>query len=148
MVKPKAITDDELAQSFIDSITAVTRKMRSMKLPGGLTRERLAILALIAEKGPISVGDLANMAKVKGPTMSRMTSSLIDEELARRQVHKEDGRGVLITLTAKGQRVLASANQKSLQHVKSALRALSTEQVSALSALVGALRDSKDDATP
>jgi hypothetical protein len=47
-------------------------------------------------------------------------------------------------LTAKGQRLLASASHKSLEQVKSALGTLSSEQISALSAFVSALRDAGD----
>jgi DNA-binding MarR family transcriptional regulator len=146
MSKSTLATKDELAQSLIESITSVSRHLRTVKLPEGMTRERLATLSLIHENGPVSVSDLAAMAKVRGPTMSRMTSSLVQDGLARRQVHKSDGRGVLISLTGKGQRVLKAANEKSQEHLRYALEGLSKQQVTALTALLGALEKLKPDA--
>jgi DNA-binding MarR family transcriptional regulator len=100
-------------------------------------------MAMIGERGRISVTELASLGNVRAPTMSRMTSSLVEDGLARKTGHKEDGRGVLISLTPKGKRVLNSANRKSVQYIRQALSSLSASEVEALSELVSKLAETR-----
>jgi DNA-binding MarR family transcriptional regulator len=136
---------DELAQDLVDGFAEFSRRLRALKLPAGMTRERLGILSLIDEHGPIAVSELASLAKVRPPTMSRMTSSLVEDGLAKKQGNKADGRGVLIALTANGRRALKNANRLSVEHLKQALGKLSKSQVSALAGLARAMDDASDD---
>jgi len=68
-----------------------------------------------------------------------MIASLEQGGLVRRREHKTDGRGVLLSLTAKGRRTYKRATQQSLSQLGGALSRLSEEQLTALSELVGAL---------
>jgi DNA-binding MarR family transcriptional regulator len=136
---------DELAQNLVDGFAEFSRRLRAVKLPDGMTRERLGILRLIDEHGPIAVSELANLARVRSPTMSRMTSALVEEGLAKKQGHKTDGRGVLIVLTVAGRRALRIANRTSVEHLKQALGKLSKGQVSALVGLALAMEGASED---
>lgn len=126
---------DELAQSLVAGITECSRRLRTVDLPSGLTRERVGAMSLIDEHGPIPVSELARLTNVRVPTISRMISSLVEEGLARKAGQKSDGRGVVISLTAKGRRALESANRKSIEHLRQSLDQLSPGQVAALSEL-------------
>jgi DNA-binding MarR family transcriptional regulator len=61
-------------------------------------------LAAIGAFSPLSVNDLAQRANLNKGQASRAAQSLVDQGLVRKQASATDGRGVVLTLTAKGER--------------------------------------------
>ena len=129
----------EIAALLQDQFSRLTRQLRNMDLPLGMTPERLSALSVIDKRGPISVTALADKEMVRPATMSRMVSALVDEGLVKRSGDKTDGRGVLVSATPKGRRAFQRAQQQRLQHFTEALSALSAEQLSAMRSLASAL---------
>jgi DNA-binding MarR family transcriptional regulator len=129
----------EIAALLQDQFSRLTRQLRNMELPQGMTPERLSALAVIDRRGPISVTALADMEMVRPATMSRMVSALVDEGLVKRSEDKNDGRGVLVSATPRGRRAYHRAQQLRLQHFAEALSELSPEQLSAMKSLASAL---------
>lgn len=117
----------------------LSRQMRDMDLPFGLTPERLNTLASIEAHGPISIKMLAAMEKVRSATMSKMISSLEEDGLVKRQADKTDKRGVLVSTTDKGRRLYLRANQHCLNQLGDALAKLEPEQLGMLRELASAL---------
>jgi DNA-binding MarR family transcriptional regulator len=132
-------TCSEIAALLHDQFSRLTRQLRNMDLPQGMTPERLSALAVIDKRGPISVTALADKEMVRPATMSRMVSALVDEGLVKRSEDKNDGRGVLVSATSKGRRAYLRAQQQRLQHFANALSALTPEQLSAMRSLAAAL---------
>lgn len=128
-----------MTEQVYDGIAVLGRQFRHVESIEGVTPERLEVLRLIGKKGPISVRLLANGFGVRSSTMSRMLSAMEEVRLLRRVADKEDGRGVLISLTPKGRRVFARASKKSHQMLEDALRKLSDEEVNTLIDLANAL---------
>lgn len=62
-------------------------------------------LAAIGAFSPLSVNDLAQRANLNKAQASRAAQSLVDQGLVRKEASATDGRGVVLTLTAKGDRV-------------------------------------------
>lgn len=62
-------------------------------------------LAAIGAFSPLSVNDLAQWANLNKGQASRAAQSLVDQSLVRKVASATDGRGVVLTLTAKGERV-------------------------------------------
>ena len=129
----------EIASLLHDQFSRLTRQLRNMELPLGMTPERLSALAVIDKRGPISVTALADKEMVRPATMSRMVSALVDEGLVKRSEDKSDGRGVLVSATPKGRRAYQRAQQIRLQHFADALGELSPDQLSAMRSLAAAL---------
>ena len=129
----------EIAAQLHDQFSRLTRQLRNMELPQGMTPERLSALAVIDKRGPISVTALADKEMVRPATMSRMVSALVDEGLCKRSEDKNDGRGVLVSATSKGRRAYLRAQQQRLHHFANALSALSPDQLSAMRSLTAAL---------
>jgi DNA-binding MarR family transcriptional regulator len=129
----------EIASLLHDQFSRLTRQMRNMDLPQGMTPERLSALSVIDKRGPISVTGLADKEMVRPATMSRMVSALVDEGLVKRSEDKNDGRGVLVTATPKGRRAYQRAQQLRLHHFAHALGELTPEQLSAMRSLAVAL---------
>jgi DNA-binding MarR family transcriptional regulator len=129
----------EIAALLQDQFSRLTRQLRNMELPQGMTPERLSALAVIDKRGPISVTALADKEMVRPATMSRMVSALVDEGLVKRGEDKNDGRGVLVSATPRGRRAYHRAQQVRLQHFAEALSELSPDQLSAMKSLASAL---------
>lgn len=129
----------EIASLLHDQFSRLTRQLRNMELPQGMTPERLSALAVIDKRGPISVTALADKEMVRPATMSRMVSALVDEGLVRRSEDKNDGRGVLVSATPKGRRAYQRAQQIRLSHFSEALGELSSDQLAAMRSLAAAL---------
>lgn len=132
-------TTNEIASLLHERFSRLSRQLRHMELPMGMTPERLSTLAAIDTHGPISVTALADREMVRPATMSRMVSSLVDEGLAKRQEDKSDGRGVLVVATAKGRRAYQRAHQQRLQQLAEALSSFPRDQLVALRDVVNVL---------
>jgi len=76
---------------------------------------------------------------VRPATMSRMVSALVDEGLVRRREDKADGRGVLVSVTAKGRRIYRRAQQQRLEQLAEALNELTPEQLTAMREIASVL---------
>lgn len=129
----------EIAAMLQEQFARLTRQLRSLELPQGMTPERLSALSVIEKRGPISVTALADNELVRPATMSRMVSALVDEGLVKRCEDKEDGRGVLVAATPKGRRAFHRAQEQRLQHFAEALNSLSGEQLTAMRNVTTAL---------
>jgi DNA-binding MarR family transcriptional regulator len=141
---PDAITPDSDARSEIaallhEQFARLTRRLRTLELPHGMTPERLSALSVIEKRGPISVTALADTEMVRPATMSRMITALVDEGLAKRSGDKNDGRGVLISVTPKGRRAYQRAQEQRLSRFAEVLESLSDEQLGAMRNLAEAL---------
>lgn len=130
---------NEIAALLHDRFARLSRQLRHMELPAGMTPERLSALSAIEKHGPISVTALADREMVRPATMSRMVSALVDDGLAKRLEDKTDGRGVLVASTAKGKRAFQRAHQQRLQQLSEALSALPPDQLTAMRGLASAL---------
>jgi DNA-binding MarR family transcriptional regulator len=129
----------EIASLLHDRFARLSRQMRNIELPDGMTPERLSALMVIEKHGPISVTALAGRELVRPATMSRMVTALVNDGLARRHEDKDDGRGVLITVTARGRRCYRKANEQRLELMRRALGELDRDQLSAMQGLAAAL---------
>ncbi len=139
VIAPEADTRSEIAALLHEQFARLTRRLRTLELPQGMTPERLSALSVIEKRGPISVTALADTEMVRPATMSRMITALVDEGLAKRTDDKNDGRGVLISVTPKGRRAYQRAQEQRLSHFAEALDSLSDEQVGAMRSLSEAL---------
>jgi DNA-binding MarR family transcriptional regulator len=129
----------EIAALLHERFSRLSRQLRHMELPLGMTPERLSALSAIQNHGPVSVTALADREMVRPATMSRMVSALVDDGLARRLEDKTDGRGVLVATTAKGRRAYQRAHQHRLTQLTAALKHFSADQLASMRALAEAL---------
>jgi DNA-binding MarR family transcriptional regulator len=138
-IAPDADARSEIAALLHEQFARLTRRLRTLDLPHGMTPERLSALSVIEKRGPISVTALADTEMVRPATMSRMITALVDEGLVKRSDDKNDGRGVLISVTPKGRRAYQRAQEQRLSRFAEVLESLSDEQVGAMRNLAEAL---------
>jgi len=129
----------EFTSHVHEAFSRLARRLRALDFPHGLTNERLSTLATIGAHEPISVSALAEAEKVSLPTISRMVAKLEVEGLVKRREDKSDGRGVLVSTTAKGRRAYQRATQQSLTHLQGTLSTLKPEQLAAIHTLLSSL---------
>jgi DNA-binding MarR family transcriptional regulator len=92
-------------------------------------------LAAIGAFSPLSVNDLAQRANLNKGQASRAAQSLVDQGLVRKESSATDGRGVVLTLMAKGERVwrrLMSVIERRNAEIVACLDAKEIEQFSRL----------------
>jgi DNA-binding MarR family transcriptional regulator len=128
----EADTRSEIAALLHEQFARLTRQLRTIELPPGMTPERLSALSAIEKRGPISVTALAENEMVRPATMSRMVTALVEEGLVKRSDDKSDGRGVLVSATPKGRRTFQKAQEQRLQHFAEVLDALNDEQLASM----------------
>jgi len=119
-----------------EAIARLTRRLRTLKLDDGLTHERLSTLGAILANVPVSMSQLAAAEGVRVATMSRMVSGLEELGLAKRQIDKADGRGVLVIATSKGKRAYEKAVVRTLDQVLSIISELDADQLAAVRSLL------------
>jgi len=129
----------EIAALLHEQFARLTRQLRTLELPQGMTPERLSALSVIEKRGPISVTALADKEMVRPATMSRMVSALVEEGLVKRTDDKTDGRGVLVSATPKGRRTYQRAQEQRLHHFAEVLESLNEEQLASMRNLTAAL---------
>lgn len=98
----------------------------------GISPPRLSALSVAVYAGPIGIGALAAAEGVAAPTMSRLVDGLEADGLVRRERDPEDARGVLVTATAKGERILQRGRKQRVDTLASGLRELSAAELSAV----------------
>lgn len=79
--------------------------------PLGLKAKHYGLLLVLDEMGPASQVDLARLLWVDRTTMVALVDDLEKLSLVERERHPEDRRAHAVTLTGKGQTVLAQAMQ-------------------------------------
>ncbi len=126
----------KLAPRIHESFSRLSRRLRSIKLPHGLTNERLSTLVAIGLHEPVSISALSITELVSVPTMSRMIDALEAEGFARRRENKSDARGILISTTAKGRRAYQEAVQQSLGNLITTLNSLGPQGLTAIRTLL------------
>jgi len=138
-IPPQADSRSEVAALLHEQFARLTRRLRTLELPHGMTAERLSALSVIEKRGPISVTALADTEMVRPATMSRMITALVDEGLVKRGGDKNDGRGVLVSVTPKGRRTFQRAQELRLTRFAEVVESLSDEQLVAMRDLASAL---------
>jgi len=136
---PEADSRSEVAALLHEQFARLTRRLRTLELPHGMTAERLSALSVIEKRGPISVTALADTEMVRPATMSRMITALVEEGLVKRGGDKNDGRGVLVSVTPKGRRTFQRAQELRLTRFAEVVESLSDEQLVAMRDLASAL---------
>jgi DNA-binding MarR family transcriptional regulator len=106
-------------------------------------------LAAVGTFSPLSVNDLAQRANLNKGQASRAAQSLVDQGLVRKEASATDGRGVVLTLTAKGDRIwqrLMFVIERRNAEIVSCLDATEVQQFSRLlDRLVEHARSTADD---
>lgn len=84
------------------------------------------------EGGPLTPRALADVEKVSAPSMTRTVGCLVDDGLVERHDDPQDGRRVLIELTAEGRQTLARTRRRRDRWMSERVAELTREERQAL----------------
>jgi DNA-binding MarR family transcriptional regulator len=137
LAKPARL--DELLNYRLARLLAVSSAPGIRLLEGGygIARREWSLVAIVAVHGPISPSDLAEVAHLDRPDVSRAITHLVANGLLARKRVPHDARRAQIAITEAGRRLHDQVFPQLVRINAPLLRALTTEQ---LAALDGALR--------
>lgn len=131
----------ETARALNSGAIHLLRGMRRVDRLSGLTPARLSALSVLVFAGPCSLGRLAAIEDVAGPTMTRIVDGLEQAGLARRTPHPDSARSVLIAATDDGATLMAAAADRRLDLIVDALASLPARQRDRIAAAAPGLLD-------
>ncbi|WP_211658358.1 MarR family winged helix-turn-helix transcriptional regulator [Phytoactinopolyspora halophila] len=95
-------TQAGLASSLRIAIGRLNRRIRNEKEDDSLTLNQLSALGVLERRGPMPVGELAALERVRPPSMTRIVSALEELGLVVREPHPVDRRLAVVRITEAG----------------------------------------------
>ncbi len=132
-----ANTDISLSERAAQLRTAIVRTSRRLRQEAaaettGLTPTSVAALATIERHGPITPSEIADVERVKRPTITRTLGCLEREGLIDRSEDPDDRRSALVSVNAAGRERLRRLRRRKNAYLARRMRELSAEEVETL----------------
>jgi DNA-binding MarR family transcriptional regulator len=128
---PVSLDDPELAAHLRLVIMRLARQLRSQTV-AGLSPSLISALITIERKGPVTLGQLAALERVKPPSVTRMVAALEQAGLVRRAADPLDRRVARLSLTAEGKRTVARSRTRKTAYLARRLHELDHAQLESL----------------
>jgi DNA-binding MarR family transcriptional regulator len=123
---------EAVADRLHSSSIHLLRRVRREDEATGLSPARLSALSVVVFAGPLSLGRLAAAEQVTAPTMSRIVAALESDGFVSRQPDPDDGRSVVISATATGNRLLQRARRRRIENLAALIEALDDRETGLL----------------
>ena len=124
----------ETAQAINSGAIHLLRGLRAVDREAGLTPARLSALSVLVFGGPCTLGRLATIEDVAGPTMTRIVDGLCELGFAERRPHPDSGRSVQIVATRTGKALMRKAARRRVDTIVAAMAELPVRDQSRLAA--------------
>lgn len=136
--------DDDVTR-LRSALLRIVRTLDRQTSTDGMSSTQLTVLGTVRRRGPITVGELAEVEALNPTMLSRVLSKLEDADLIRRSPSPQDGRVVIAEVTPRGRRhhdkVRAQRSKLLADHIDH----LPPSQASELFALLPALEALAED---
>jgi len=140
MVRPRESGElTELSETVFGLYAQGRRMNQRMAARHGLTAPQLAALSLLAQAGPLSLGELGERMHTGASTLTGIVDRMEREELVSRERSAADRRVWRVTLTARGKALTAQLETVPGGVVREALSALAPAERRELGRLLGKL---------
>ncbi|HVW45874.1 MAG TPA: MarR family transcriptional regulator [Solirubrobacterales bacterium] len=141
--------DTQLTETASQLRTAIVRTARVLRqeaaVETGLSPTQTAVLASIDRHGPVTPSELAEIERVKRPTMTRTLACLEREGLIERTPDPTDGRSSLVAVNDAGRERLAALRRRKRAYLARRLRKLDPEEVETLARAAALLDRMRED---
>ena len=117
---------------LLNVIAKKLTKHHRVNLPEGMSPPQFFILRMIAKQGPMTVSQLADMLGVTSGAVTGLTDKLQASGYADRNRSTEDRRGVNISLTEEGKRLVQKMEQQRREVLHTVMGQLSEKKLSNL----------------
>lgn len=134
MVSQADIPLSERAAHLRTAIVRTARRLRQEAAAEttGLTPTSVAALATIERHGPLTPSEIAEIERVKRPTITRTLGCLEREGLIDRTPDPADGRSALVGINGTGRERLRRVRSRKNAYLAKRMRDLSAEEVETL----------------
>jgi DNA-binding MarR family transcriptional regulator len=108
----------------------VTRLARRLRQQGETSASptQLAALATIERDGPLTLGELAAVERVRPPTITAAVGRLEEQGLVHRRADKRDRRVARVEITPHGRRLLEQSRSRKTAYLERRLAALDPDE--------------------
>lgn len=131
-----------LPMSLLRAREAVMRQFRPALRNHGLTEQQWRILRALAAIDPIEVTELARVAFLLGPSLSRILRDLEARHLIERKVAKSDLRRAVVSISAKGLKLIEAVAPSSETIYAAITKRYGARKLAELQDMLGALENS------
>jgi DNA-binding MarR family transcriptional regulator len=98
-------TPDTVALALQESLSLLIRRLRQVRVPGGLSQPESQALAKLVREPPTSSADLARAEGISAQSMGATVAALETQGLVTRRSDPDDGRRILLVPTPAGRRL-------------------------------------------
>jgi DNA-binding MarR family transcriptional regulator len=142
-------TDTSLTDTAVHLRDAIVRTSRRLRQEAatetGLSPATTAALATINRSGPLTPSELAELERVKRPTMTRTLVCLEREGLIERTPDPADGRSSLVAVNDAGRERLTRLRRRKSAYLARRLRKLDPGEVETLARAAALLERMRED---
>jgi DNA-binding MarR family transcriptional regulator len=136
----------DTASHLRDAIVRTSRQLRQeAAAETGLSPTATAALATINRSGPLTPSELAELERVKRPSMTRTLGCLERGGLIERTRDPADGRSALVAISARGSEQLARLRRRKSAYLARRLRRLDPEELATLARAAELLERMRED---
>jgi DNA-binding MarR family transcriptional regulator len=114
---------EQVATALHVSTGLLLRRLRQLKAEGELTLPESAALARLNRSGPTTAGALARLEQISPQSMGATLSGLEARGLVERRPDPADGRRIVLSVSAAGQRMLRDRRSARTRQLAAALAA-------------------------
>jgi len=140
-----ALTERTLSIALLRSREAVMDRFRPMLKTHGVTEQQWRVMRVLSEAGPCDASQLAQMACVLSPSLSRIIKTLETRCFIKTVKDKNDARKTQIALTRAGKAFLAALTPQSAVAYKSIEQRVGRARIEKLLDELAFLLDKLDD---
>ncbi len=97
--------DHDLVESLRLAVGRLARRLRQ-QAEGEVTASQLSALASVGRLGPITLGHLASVERLRPPTVTRIVANLEESGLVARRTDESDRRVSRVEVTERGRELL------------------------------------------
>ena len=112
----------EVAGALRVAVGLVVRKLRQSTAEGELTMPESSALSRLERGGPATSSDLARLDRISPQSMGATVAALLDRGLIERSRDPEDGRRIVLSITAAGVRTVHDKRGARTEQIAAALR--------------------------
>ena len=131
---PKEPAVDALAGELRTTLGVLYRRIRQTRVLGGLTLPESSALSRLRVAGPTSGAALAKLEQISPQSMATTLAGLTAKGLVERHPDPDDGRRVIVALTAAGRDVVESKRSARTAQLAGALATLTPSERATLQA--------------
>jgi DNA-binding MarR family transcriptional regulator len=145
--KPSDTSLPDTASHLRNAIVRTSRRLRQegAEETGGMTATAVSALATINRSGPLTPSEIAEIERVKRPSMTRTLGCLEREGLIERTPDPTDGRSFLVAINDAGRERMARLRRRKNAYLARRLRDLDPEEVETLARAAELLERMRED---